>query len=293
MSDTHREDRSGYSRRHFMRTLTAGVVLAAAPTLIRTARAQSGNPQPVEFKSQGLRCRGLKYLPADLKAGEKRPCIVLAHGFSAVKEMYFTDYAEAFSKAGFVIAAAAGGAATTVPTQTAGTASGNFVLRAVKTNTTTAACEAAIAGATTVDWAYECNDPAACSGSNLMRVNGGTATTVQRNNNGSVSSYISVPTTFDASGNASFSFIFDDVGETHVVELENAVLHHRQAESVANADATVHLTRALLVRLGIGEAGVKDLVMSDDLKVEGSRLKLLSFLSLLDKPDTRFPIVTP
>ena len=41
------------------------------------------------------------------------------------------------------------------------------------------------------------------------------------------------------------------------------------------------------------EAGVKDLVMSDDLKVEGSRLKLLSFLSLLDKPDTRFPIVTP
>ena len=33
--------------------------------------------------------------------------------------------------------------------------------------------------------------------------------------------------------------------------------------------------------------------MSDDLKVEGSRLKLLSFLSLLDKPDTRFPIVTP
>jgi alkyl sulfatase BDS1-like metallo-beta-lactamase superfamily hydrolase len=90
-----------------------------------------------------------------------------------------------------------------------------------------------------------------------------------------------------------FNFIFDDVGETHVLELENAVLHHRQASPVANADATVHLTRALLVRLGIGEAGVKDLVMSDDLKVEGSRLKLLSFLSLLDKPDTRFPIVTP
>jgi alkyl sulfatase BDS1-like metallo-beta-lactamase superfamily hydrolase len=98
----------------------------------------------------------------------------------------------------------------------------------------------------------------------------------------------------DADGKRmTFNFIFDDVGETHVVELENAVLHHRQAEPVANADATVHLTRALLVKLGIGEAGVKDLVMSDELKVEGSRLKLLSFLSLLDKPDTRFPIVTP
>jgi alkyl sulfatase BDS1-like metallo-beta-lactamase superfamily hydrolase len=98
----------------------------------------------------------------------------------------------------------------------------------------------------------------------------------------------------DADGKRmTFNFIFDDVGETHVVELENAVLHHRQAEPVADADATVHLTRALLVRLGIGEAGVKDLVMSDELKVEGSRLKLLSFLSLLDKPDPRFPIVTP
>ena len=58
--------------------------------------------QTIEFRSKGLRCRGLKYLPADLRAGEKRPCIVLAHGFSAVKEMYFTDYATTFSKAGFV-----------------------------------------------------------------------------------------------------------------------------------------------------------------------------------------------
>lgn len=117
-----------------------------------------------------------------------------------------------FSSAGFVIAAAAGGAATTVPTQTAGTASGSFVLRAVKTNTSTAACEAAITGATTVDWAYECNDPATCSGSNLLRVNGGSATTVQRNNDGSVSGYTAVPMTFDASGNAPFSFTFSDVG---------------------------------------------------------------------------------
>jgi alkyl sulfatase BDS1-like metallo-beta-lactamase superfamily hydrolase len=98
----------------------------------------------------------------------------------------------------------------------------------------------------------------------------------------------------DADGKRmTFNFVFDDVGETHVLELENAVFHHRQAAPVANADATVHLTRDLLVRLGIGEAGIKDLVMSDELKVDGSRLKLLSFLSLLDKPDPRFPIVTP
>jgi len=34
-------------------------------------------------------------------------------------------------------------------------------------------------------------------------------------------------------------------------------------------------------------------VMSDELRVEGSRLELLSFLSMIDRPDGRFPIVTP
>jgi len=90
-----------------------------------------------------------------------------------------------------------------------------------------------------------------------------------------------------------FNFVFTDVGETHVVELENAVLHHRRGEPAADVDATVHLTRDLLVQLGTGQAGLKDIVMSDSLRVEGSRLKLLSFLLLLDKPDGRFPIVTP
>jgi alkyl sulfatase BDS1-like metallo-beta-lactamase superfamily hydrolase len=90
-----------------------------------------------------------------------------------------------------------------------------------------------------------------------------------------------------------FNFVFTDVGETHVLELDNAVLHHRRGEPVADADATVRLTRDLLIRLGIGEVGLKEVVMSDALEVEGSRLKLLSFLSLLDKPDGRFPIVTP
>ena len=90
-----------------------------------------------------------------------------------------------------------------------------------------------------------------------------------------------------------FNFVFTDVGETHVLELGNGVLRHRRAGPAADADATVRLTRDLLLRLGIGDAGLKELVMSDELQVEGSRLKLLSFLSLLDQPDGRFPIVTP
>jgi alkyl sulfatase BDS1-like metallo-beta-lactamase superfamily hydrolase len=98
----------------------------------------------------------------------------------------------------------------------------------------------------------------------------------------------------DADGKRmTFNFVFQDVGETHVVELENAVLHHREAPPVEGADATVYLTRELLVRLGVGEAGVKDVLMGDDLRVEGSRVQLLLLFSMLDRPDGRFPIVTP
>jgi uncharacterized protein len=98
-----RNEHDGVSRRRFLQLSTATVAAVAGASMIGSARAQgTEGGQPVEFTSKGLRCRGLKYVPAGLKAGDKRPCIVLAHGFSAVKEMYFTDYAEAFSKAGFV-----------------------------------------------------------------------------------------------------------------------------------------------------------------------------------------------
>jgi len=90
-----------------------------------------------------------------------------------------------------------------------------------------------------------------------------------------------------------FNFVFTDSDETHVLEVDNAVLHHRRAAPQADADATVRLTRDLLLRLGLGEAGVRELVFSDELEVDGSRVKLLSFLALLDRPDGRFAIVTP
>ncbi len=69
-----------------------------------------------------------------------------------------------FAQSGFIFAAAANGAVATIPSQVAGTPSGTFWLRAVKTSTTTKACDAALAGANTVNLAYECNNPTACSG---------------------------------------------------------------------------------------------------------------------------------
>jgi fermentation-respiration switch protein FrsA (DUF1100 family) len=59
--------------------------------------------QDVTFPSQGLNCTGWLYTPDDLGSDEERPAIVMAHGFSAVKEMYLSNFAEKFEEAGFVV----------------------------------------------------------------------------------------------------------------------------------------------------------------------------------------------
>ena len=53
------------------------------------------------------------------------------------------------------------------------------------------------------------------------------------------------------------------------------------------------LTRDVWLKLVTKKLGIKDLVFSGDFSIEGSRLKLVSFFSLLDTPDGNFPIVTP
>ena len=53
----------------------------------------------IAFKAtDGTTLRGWHYLP---DGAGKHPTIVMAHGFSAVKEMYLGKYAEAFAQAGF------------------------------------------------------------------------------------------------------------------------------------------------------------------------------------------------
>ena len=131
-----------------------------------------------------------------------------------------------FNTAGFIFSAAANGGVATLPTQVSGSSSASYFLRAVKTNTTTQACQAALQGTTPVNFAYECNDPTVCYGANLLGVNGGTATTIARNNNGGVSSYLPVNMTFDANGNAPFTFSYGDVGRVtlHVNKTVNGAL---------------------------------------------------------------------
>lgn len=56
----------------------------------------------IQFKTQdGLNLVGWLYLPQDI--ANKRPAVVMAHGFTAVKEQYLDKYGEAFSAAGFAV----------------------------------------------------------------------------------------------------------------------------------------------------------------------------------------------
>lgn len=93
--------------------------------------------------------------------------------------------------------------------------------------------------------------------------------------------------------NMKVNLIFSDLKESHVLTLENSVLHHREAEPDPTADASVTLTHDLFLRMLIGRAGIKETIFSDDLKIGGSKIDLVRFLTLFDKPENNFNIITP
>ncbi|MEK7098246.1 MAG: DUF6701 domain-containing protein, partial [Patescibacteria group bacterium] len=116
-----------------------------------------------------------------------------------------------FSRNALFISDTNGGSATTIPPQTAGVRSGTFYVRAVETKTD-GTCNYALRGSASIDFAYECNNPAICHASNMTRIDTGPVTTVPRNNSGSVTAYTPVTLTFNNAGYAPFAFFYDDVG---------------------------------------------------------------------------------
>ncbi len=91
----------------------------------------------------------------------------------------------------------------------------------------------------------------------------------------------------------SVKITFTDLNESYLLTLNNSVLHHRKVNANTQADATLKLTQPLFVSIIVGEAGLKDTLFGDDLSVEGSKLDLIHFFSMLDKPMGTFNIVTP
>ncbi|MCU0117780.1 MBL fold metallo-hydrolase [Pseudomonas sp. B2M1-30] len=91
--------------------------------------------------------------------------------------------------------------------------------------------------------------------------------------------------------NWTFNLVLTDTHETFVLWIENAVLHYRKAAPVANANATLTVSKNLFVQLLSGTAGLKEALTSDELKIDGSQMDLLRFLGLLEKAPGNFAIV--
>jgi len=89
------------------------------------------------------------------------------------------------------------------------------------------------------------------------------------------------------------NLLFTDTDSNFVLTIRNSVMYYKQLPVDKDADVTLSLTQTLFVDILLGEAGVKALISSDQLSVDGSLLKLLKFFSLLGAPNDDFNIVLP
>lgn len=98
----------------------------------------------------------------------------------------------------------------------------------------------------------------------------------------------------DAEGkDLKINLVLTDSKESYVLWIENAVLHFKSAPADASANATLTLTKPIFVKMIAGTAGVKDTLLSDDLKIGGSKIDLVRFFSLIEKAPGTFAVVTP
>jgi alkyl sulfatase BDS1-like metallo-beta-lactamase superfamily hydrolase len=88
------------------------------------------------------------------------------------------------------------------------------------------------------------------------------------------------------------NLVLSDKKASYVLWIENAVLHFRKAAPATDANATLTLTKPIFIKMMAGTAGVKDTLLSEDLKIDGSKIDLLRFFTLIEKAPGAFAIVT-
>ena len=88
------------------------------------------------------------------------------------------------------------------------------------------------------------------------------------------------------------NFTFTDLNETHVVKIENAVLHHYKGEPDPNADATVKQDHETFVNIAVKITTPLDAMMAGKMEVD-NLIAMRKFKSLTTEPDFTFDIVLP
>jgi alkyl sulfatase BDS1-like metallo-beta-lactamase superfamily hydrolase len=89
------------------------------------------------------------------------------------------------------------------------------------------------------------------------------------------------------------NWTFSDLGETHVLTLENAALTHRIGPASAAADASLTLTRATLDAVVLRQVSFAEAVTSGRITIAGDPTKPAQLLGMLDSFEPSFAIVTP
>lgn len=86
---------------------------------------------------------------------------------------------------------------------------------------------------------------------------------------------------------------FTDTKERFVVTLENSALTYVAAKQVADADATVTTSQAILVAIVLGKSNVVTALATGGIVINGDVRKLVDLLALMDRFDLWFKLVTP
>jgi alkyl sulfatase BDS1-like metallo-beta-lactamase superfamily hydrolase len=84
---------------------------------------------------------------------------------------------------------------------------------------------------------------------------------------------------------------FTDLGTSHGLKLENAVLNN--GPPIAAPDASLTLAKATLDRIQLGQTSFADAMAAGDIKVEGDKARFTELMSLIEVPPFWFNIVTP
>jgi linear primary-alkylsulfatase len=88
------------------------------------------------------------------------------------------------------------------------------------------------------------------------------------------------------------NFTFSDLKVTHVVTIENSVLHHYAGEPDPNADATVVQDHETFLNIAVNELNPLKAVASGKMTVD-NLLAMRKFNSMMSEPDFTFDIVLP
>lgn len=89
------------------------------------------------------------------------------------------------------------------------------------------------------------------------------------------------------------NFVFPDINEKYLVELNNSSLHHIKGYQSDKADATITLNREILNQIILKQKTVESTIANSELKVTGNQASLQQLLGLIDNFDFWFNIVTP